>query len=327
MLKLGRRYSRILVTGGAGFIGSHIVDRLLEEGFEVIVLDDLSSGNMENVTHCKGKAGFDFVQGDIRNATLVRKTVCGVDAVFHEAALVSVGFSVENPVVVSEVNVQGTLNLLKASSDAGVKRFIYASSASVYGDAPFLKVSEEAAPKPISPLGASKLASEHYLRAFFETYGLETVCLRYFNVFGPRQSFDPKFPYSGVITIFLNRLLDNVAPTIYGDGTQTRDFVYIQDVVEANLLALQSEKAAAETFNVGCGRGISINHVASALKKALNKSALQCICAERRPSDIEHSCADISKAQKILGYNPKYSFDKGIKTLVTWYLALRAKRD
>ena len=242
-----------------------------------------------------------------------------VDVVFHEAALASVTLSVENPIETNEVNVTGTLNLLKASTDQNVKRFIYASSAAVYGDTPSPKKTEDMTPHPTSPYGASKLAAENYVKLFHKVYGLETVSLRYFNVYGPRQRFDIQCAYGGAITIFLNRLLRNMPPIIYGDGEQTRDFVYFKDVIEANMLALNSQNAAGEAFNIGTGTPTSINQIAEALKDILNKKHLENIYADPRPTDIKHGYADISKANKTLGYNPKFSIKEGLTELVNWY--------
>ena len=230
-----RRYSRILVTGGAGFIGSHIVDRLLTDGFEVTALDNLCTGQMENVALHQDREDFHFVKGDIRDLNLVKSIVHDIEAVFHEAALTSMTDSLENPLLTNEVNVTGTLNLLDACLDSNVKRFIFASSAAVYGKKGTLPHHKGLTPQPISSYRVSKLAAENYVKVFHEAYGLETVCLRYFNVYGPRQTYGQ---YSGAITIFINRLLCNQPPIIYGDGMQTRDFINIQDVAGAMHAAL-----------------------------------------------------------------------------------------
>jgi nucleoside-diphosphate-sugar epimerase len=317
---MGKEYIRILVTGGVGFIGSHLVDRLLHEGFEVTVIDNLDTGRLKNIAHNQHRKEFHFIKGDIRNFNLVKETMKDIDAVFHEAALASVTLSVENPILTNDINVSGTLNLLKASSDLHVKRFIYASSAAVYGDTPSPQKREDMTPNPTSPYGASKLAAENYVKLFHKLYGLETVSLRYFNVYGPRQRFDIQSAYGGAITIFTNRLLKNMPPIIYGDGEQTRDFVYIQDVVEANMLALNSNNAAGEVFNIGTGTPISINQIAEALKNILNKKHLKNIYTDPRPTDIRHGYADINKANKILGYNPKFSIKEGLTELVNWYI-------
>ena len=312
-------YTRILVTGGAGFIGSHIADRLLKEGFEVTVIDNLDTGRLENIANHQDKKEFNFIKGDIRDFNLVKETMQDMDAVFHEAALASVTLSVEKPLLTNDINVTGTLNVLKAASDLHVKRFIFASSAAVYGNAVSPLKREDMTTNPTSPYGVSKLAAEVYVRLFCKVYGLETVALRYFNVYGPKQRFDIQCAYGGAITIFTNRLLRNKPPLIYGDGEQTRDFVYIQDVVEANMLALKSRDAAGEVFNVGTGTNVSVNQVANTLKEIMDRKDLETIYADSRPTDIRHGYADITKAQKILGYNPRFSFKEGLTELVNWY--------
>ena len=312
-------YTRILVTGGAGFIGSHIADRLLKEGFEVTVIDNLDTGRLENIANHQDKKEFNFIKGDIRDFNLVKETIQDMDAVFHEAALASVTLSVEKPLLTNDINVTGTLNVLKAASDLHVKRFIFASSAAVYGNAVSPLKREDMTTNPTSPYGVSKLAAEVYVRLFCKVYGLETVALRYFNVYGPKQRFDIQCAYGGAITIFTNRLLRNKSPLIYGDGEQTRDFVYIQDVVEANMLALKSRDAAGEVFNVGTGTNVSVNQVANTLKEIMDRKDLETIYADSRPTDIRHGYADITKAQKILGYNPRFSFKEGLTELVNWY--------
>jgi len=314
------KYSKILVTGGAGFIGSHIVDRLLTDDYEVTVVDNLDTGRLENIVHHQGRKEFNLIKGDIRDFNLVKQILKDIDVVFHEAALASVTLSVKDPVLTNDINVTGTLNLLKASSDLHVKRFIYASSAAVYGHTSSPQKREDMTPNPTSPYGASKLAAENYVKLFHKLYGLETVSLRYFNVYGPRQRFDIQCAYGGAITIFTNRLLKNMPPIIYGDGEQTRDFVYIQDVVEANMLALNSKKAAGEVFNIGTGTNISVNQVAETLKEIMNKKNLKNEHADPRPTDIRHGYADTSKAKKILGYNPKFSIKEGLTELVSWYM-------
>jgi nucleoside-diphosphate-sugar epimerase len=309
-------FSEILVTGGAGFIGSHIVDRLLKEGFKVRVLDNLSTGEKKNLAQHKNKKTFQFIEGDIRNLELVKRAVRGVDAVIHEAALVSVTRSVENPLLSNEINVTGTLNLLKASADAHVKRFVLASSCAVYGDTETLPNHEKLAPKPLSPYAVDKLATENYAKVFHNVYGLETVSLRYFNVYGPRQKHGP---YSGVITTFINCLLENKSPTIYGGGEQTRDFVNVKDAVEANMLALTKREAAGEVFNISTGEHITINKLTETLQKIMGKTFLKPVHAEPRPGDIKHSYGDITKARRNLGYKPKVQLEKGLSELVKSY--------
>jgi UDP-glucose 4-epimerase len=306
-------YSKVVVTGGAGFIGSHIVDRLLNDGFEVTVVDNFLTGRLGNTAHHQGRKDYHFVKGDIRDPDVIRKAVEDADAVFHEAALVSVNRSVENPTLTNEINVTGTLTLLKSCMDSNVKRFIYASSSSVYGETETLPKSEELACHPTSPYAVSKLAAENYVKVFHQVYGLETVGLRYFNVYGTRQGYGP---YSGVITIFINQLLADQQPTIYGDGTQTRDFTNVRDVVEANVLALVNKKASGRVFNIATGVATSINELARILLDITKKRNLKATYAEPRLGDIKHSYADISNANKILGYRPKVQLREGLIRLV-----------
>jgi dTDP-glucose 4,6-dehydratase len=305
-----------LVTGGAGFIGSHIVDALIAKDLEVYVLDNLHSGKMENMAQHLGKEGFHFIKGDIRDQEMVKLAVREVDAVIHEAALVSVARSIEDPTLTNDVNVTGTLNLLKASSDAGVERLIYASSAAVYGKTEKLPNREDASTEPASPYAASKLAAEKHCRAFYLTHGLETISLRYFNVYGPRQVCDQ---YSGVITNFIRKLSKNEPPIIYGDGEQTRDFINVRDVVEATLLSLKRNSALGEEFNIAIGEPITINRLTEMLLKITGKKHLKPKHTDPRPGDIRHSYADISKAKKLLGYVPKIPLKEGLTNLVEWY--------
>ena len=314
-----KRFSRILVTGGAGFIGSHLVDGLLKDGFEVTVLDNLQSGKMENLAHSQNNKDFHFVKGDIRDQHTVNEVTKEADAVFHEAALVSVPASIKEPLLTDEINVVGTLNLLKAAADLGVKRFVLASSAAVYGGTRDPEKREDEVSYPRSPYGISKLVGEYYARFFHEFYGLETVSLRYFNVYGPRQTCDLQAQYGGVITLFLNRLLRNMSPIVYGDGEQTRDFVYVKDIVRANLLAMTVKDAAGEFFNVASGTRISINKLAEVLKDAVNKREIKNVYTDPRPGDAKHGYADTSKAKRILGFSPSVSFEEGIDELVKWY--------
>jgi nucleoside-diphosphate-sugar epimerase len=315
------RYSKILVTGGAGFIGSHIVDQLLKQGFEVLILDNFSTGRLENITEVVNNKNCHLIKGDIRNSALVKQAMTSVDAVFHEAALINIAKSIEDPLLSCDINVMGTLNLLKTALDAGVKRFIFASSAAVYGEALVLGKDETLPTNPTSPYGVFKLAVEKYLRSFFETNGMEAVSLRYFNVYGPKQNSDINGQYGGVITIFLNRLLNNLSPIIYGDGEQTRDFVYVQDIVEANMCALKCNNANGDVFNVGSGIRTSVNQVAEHLKVILNKHDIPNIYKESRIGDVQHCYAKVSKAASGLRWIPCYSFVEGMKTLVDWYTA------
>ena len=319
---MSKRISKILVTGGAGFIGSHLVDRLLSEDYQVTVLDNLSCGDLKNISYPQNK-NFRFLRGDIRNFGQVKNALKDVDAVFHEAALVSVTQSVQDPILANNINVTGTLNVLKASADLGVKRLMFASSAAVYGESSTPEKTEDTVASPFSPYGISKLAAENYARSFYKLYGLETVSLRYFNVYGPRQSFDLNSAYGGVITIFLNRLLRNMPPIIYGDGEQSRDFVYVEDIVESNMLALKTKNAAGDYLNIGSGEKISVNRVAEVLKRLLEKENLQNIYANARPGEVKHTYANIEKARRILGYCPRFSFDEGLDRLVGWYIKNR----
>jgi len=298
---LVRRYRSALVTGGAGFIGSHIVDRLIEEGFEVRVLDDLSTGSLKNIDEHLGKNGFHFLKGDIRDPNVLRNALKGVEMVFHEAALTSVPDSVADPLSTNEVNATGTLKLLKASAQLGVRRLIYASSSSVYGEQTKRPIKEDFVPRPMSPYAVSKLAAENYCSTFSRLGQLETVCLRYFNVYGPRQG---RGPYSGVIRIFQDRLRRNKPPIIYGDGQQTRDFVSVHDAVRANMLAMTVKEAAGKVFNVGTGTGTSIQTLAKMIIGASGRRHVHPIHAPPRHGDVKHSCADIKRARRILGYLP-----------------------
>jgi nucleoside-diphosphate-sugar epimerase len=315
------KFSRILVTGGAGFIGSHIVNRLIAGGSEVTVFDNFSSGKMQNLEDVTNKERLRVIKGDICDTEAARVALKGMEAVFHEAAYVSITGSVKDPILANEINVNGTLNLIKAACDVGVKRFVFASSAAVYGEDLPPEKNEDMILEPSNPYGITKLAGESYVKAFWKLYGLETVALRYFNVYGPKQRFDINCAYGGAITIFLNRILRNLPPVIYGNGEQTRDFVSVHDVVEANMLALTCKNAVGKAFNIGSGSRVSINQVAEVLKKSLGKPQLVNIYEPARVGDVKHGYADISKSKSILGFVPRYSFEKGIASLVQWYSA------
>jgi len=306
-------FSRVLVSGGAGFIGSHLVDRLLVDGFEVVVLDNLYGGRVENVKQHIGKRGFRFVRGDVRDSIVVKELVRGVGAVFHLAALVSVPESFEDPVLTNDVNVGGTLNLLRVCVGSDVKRFVYASSCAVYGEAGSLPLREDSPLRPASPYAVSKLAAENYVRVFCEVFGLETVCLRFFNVYGSRQVYSE---YSGVMTQFINCLTKDRPLVVFGDGEQTRDFVHVQDVVEANMLALKNKGVVGEVFNVATGVATTINKLANVLLSAANRTHLKMVHSEPRKGDIKHSVADISKARGKLHYDPKVLLKDGLEELL-----------
>jgi UDP-glucose 4-epimerase len=303
-----------LVTGGAGFIGSHIVERLVREGNQVRVLDDLSSGKETNLSAFR--SGVEFIRGDIRDAQLVKDATKGVGVVFHEAALGSVPRSVADPVTTHEVNITGTLNVFLAARDAGVKRVVYASSSSVYGETPVLPKREEMTPQPLSPYALSKLVGEHYASVFKHVYGFEVVALRYFNIFGPRQ--DPESQYAAVIPRFITALLAGTAPTVYGDGLQSRDFTYVDNVVEANLLAAEAEGVAARAFNVACGGRYTLLDLLARLNEIIG-SDIDPIHEDARAGDVRDSQASIEAAEKALGYRVSRDFEEGLRNTVDWY--------
>jgi nucleoside-diphosphate-sugar epimerase len=306
---------KTLVTGGAGFIGSHLVDKLIDDGAEVTVLDNLSTGKTENIEKHLQNRNMQFVKGNICNFGLVKKLVRDVDSIINLAAIVSVPDSIKNPLLVNKVNVIGTLNLLKASLNGDIKRFIQASSAAVYGESETLPISEDLIPKPVSPYAVSKIAAENYAQVFSHVYGLETVCLRFFNVFGLRQAYNP---YSGAITIFINDLLNNRPPTIFGDGEQTRDFVSVYDVASCCMLALTKEGIGGQVFNVSSGKTTTVNSLVWLLQKMTNRVSLKPIYMNPRCGDIRHSWGNIDKARKVLGYIPKVSLEKGLKELLDY---------
>jgi len=301
--------NRVLVTGEAGFIGSHLVDKLMSKNFDVIVLDNFSGGKLENLSQHFDKPNFHLIEGDVRSKTVVKKALDDVDVVFHLAAVVSVNLSVKNPLLVNQVNVDGTLVLLSKSIKANVKRFVYASSCAVYGEAAYLPVSEEHPTRPLSPYGVSKLAAEHYCKVFNEVYGFESVCLRFFNVYGHRQVVGP---YSGVITKFADSLKHGEKPIIHGDGEQTRDFVFVRDVVDTCISAMRCKNCVGEVVNVGTDVEVSINELAEILAELLNLQDIRFVYAEPRAGDIRKSCADLNKAEKLLGYKPKTSLREGL---------------
>jgi UDP-glucose 4-epimerase len=303
-----------LVTGGAGFIGSHIVEALVRRGDSVRVLDNLSTGRRENLAHLVDRV--ELLVGDLCDEQAVGRAVQSVECIFHEAALASVPRSVERPLDSHAACATGTVQLLDAARRAGVRRVVYAASSSAYGDQPFAAKRETDLPSPLSPYAAAKLAAEQYCHAFFHTYGLETVCLRYFNVFGPRQ--DPSGPYSAVIPLFVTRLLAGQAPVIYGDGQQSRDFTYVENVVSANLLAAQAQGVGGRTFNVGSGRSVSLLDLLAVLNRILG-TQIQPVFQPARTGDVRDSLADITQAAKHLGYVPTVDWEEGLRRTVAYY--------
>ena len=314
----------ILITGGAGFIGSNIAEALLKKGESVRILDNFSTGKQKNLP--KGSPRLEILEGDIRDMDTCRRAVRGADYVLHHAALTTIPRSVEDPLLNNEINITGTLNMLIAARDTGVTRFIFASSCAVYGYTTATgprthrkentrPLTEKMKPSPLSPYAVSKLVSEEYCRLFSELYHLNTIALRYFNVFGPRQ--DPASEYAAVIPKFIDTLLHRRQPTIYGDGMQTRDFIFIDDVVRANLLACTAENAAGKVFNVACGRRVNLHELLQELR-AILKVDITPIHAEARPGDIRHSWADISHAEKFLGFVPVCSLHDGLSRTVKW---------
>jgi nucleoside-diphosphate-sugar epimerase len=303
-----------LVTGGAGFIGSHLVEALVSGGCRVTVLDNLSSGNESNLKAWAGQ--LHFINGDIRDRRAVETAVAGCEAVFHLAAVVSVPKTTEDPIGSAEVNEAGSLNVLEAARRAAVRRFVFASSSAVYGDDPNLPKREDMPPKPLTPYAVQKLAVEYYLRVYQSLYGLETVGLRFFNVFGPRQ--DPSSPYSGVISIFMTRALNGEPPVIYGDGCQSRDFVFVGDVVQALVSAARSPSAPGKVFNVGTGQSVTINGLWETVA-TLSGTASQPVHGPPRPGDVPHSVSAIDTARADLGFAPGVSFEKGLAMTMDWY--------
>lgn len=303
-----------LVTGGAGFIGSNIVHALVKAGDQVKVLDNFATGKRENLAGLEGK--FELIEEDIRNMKAIQQAMDGVDYVLHQAALPSVPRSIEDPISANEVNISGTLNILVAARDAGVKRVVYAASSSAYGDSETLPKREDMAINPLSPYAVNKLVGEWYCRIFYKLYGLETVSLRYFNIFGPRQ--DPASQYSAVIPKFIDSLSKGTSPTVYGDGEQSRDFTYIDNAVSANLVAATAPGAAGEVFNIACGDRFTLNRLLAELKDIMGVN-IPADYTNTRPGDVRHSLADISKAESILGYNPEVKFREGLVKTVEWF--------
>jgi nucleoside-diphosphate-sugar epimerase len=305
----------VRVTGGAGFIGSHIAAALAGAGARVRVLDDLSTGYAENVEAIGH--GVDFVRGSVADAAVLRRALEGVEVVFHEAAIPSVPRSVDNPRETHDACVEGTFALLLAARDARVRRVVYAASSSAYGDQPALPKVETQAPDPLSPYAVAKLVGEYYCQVFTRVYGLETVCLRYFNVFGPRQ--DPSSEYSGVVSRFISALLSDERPVIYGDGEQSRDFTYIADVVEANARAAETTAGVGRVINFARGERTTLNQLLETVKKITGRADVQAEYREPRKGDVRHSLADITRARELLGYAPQVSLEEGLRHTIDWW--------
>ncbi len=303
-----------LITGGAGFIGSHIAETLVNKGERVKIIDNLSTGRMENIKSFIDKV--EFVEGDIRDFDLLKKITKGVDIIFHEAALPSVPRSIDNPMASNANNIDGTLNVLYAAKLNNVHRIVYAASSSVYGNSEVLPKVESMKPNPLSPYAVTKYTGELYCKVFYNVYGLETISLRYFNVFGPRQ--DPNSQYSAVIPKFIKAYLTGNSPVIYGDGEQSRDFTYIDNVVQANLLAAGAKEMHGETVNVACGKRITVNQLAEIIGKEIG-SNLKPVHKSERPGDVRHSLADITFAKNLLGYEPIVDVYEGLRRTVNYF--------
>jgi UDP-N-acetylglucosamine/UDP-N-acetyl-alpha-D-glucosaminouronate 4-epimerase len=311
---------RYMVTGGAGFIGSHTVDELVKRGHGVVVLDDLSSGKEENLAEIRNK--ITFMKGSITDLEAVRKAVHEAEFVLHLAARTSVPRSVKDPLETNRINVDGTLNVLLAARDAKVKRVVFAASSSAYGETSTLPKVESMHPEPISPYGVTKYVGELYAKTFGRCYGLETVCLRYFNIFGPRQ--EPNSPYSGVLAKFCTAFLEDSAPVVYGDGEHSRDFTFVENAVQANLLACEAPNVAGKVFNVGTGTRATLNHTLQLLRQISGKN-LEAKYEPAREGDIRDSQADITSARGLLGYDPQVSFEEGLQRTFEWYRSTHTK--
>lgn len=307
---------RYLITGGAGFIGSNLAHALVERGHYVRIIDNLSTGNLKNLEGIEKKV--DFIQGDIRYLNTVNDAVKDIDYILHQAALPSVPRSIETPIESNDVNVNGTLNVLFAAKEAGVKKLVYAASSSAYGDTPTLPKVESMKPNPLSPYAVNKLTAEQYCSVFTRVYGLPTTALRYFNIFGPRQ--DPNSFYSAVIPKFIKMFLNEQAPVINGDGTQSRDFTFIDNVISANLLACKSSKADGHVVNIACGERITLTELAEELRCLLG-AKVEATHGPERAGDIKHSLADIRLAKDLIGYDVKVTVKEGLKKTVEWFLA------
>jgi nucleoside-diphosphate-sugar epimerase len=305
----------VLVTGGAGFIGSHIASSLAKSGARVRVIDNLSTGHRENLEEIGGEV--DFVEASLTDEAATRRVLEDVELVFHEAAIPSVPRSVDNPRETHEACIDATFSLLLAARDRGVRRFVYAASSSAYGDQPGLPKTEEMTPNPLSPYAVAKLVGEYYCQVFTRTYGLETVSLRYFNVFGPRQ--DPSSQYSGVISRFINALMSGERPVIYGDGEHSRDFTYIENVIEANLRAAESKSAVGQVINIANGQRTTLNELLAVLKRVTGRTGVEAEYRDERMGDVRHSLADITRARELLGYEPRVGLEEGLRVTIDWW--------
>jgi len=306
--------NNFLVTGGAGFIGSNICRRLVSEGYFVRAIDNFITGKRENISDIIGN--IDFIEADMGDESIARKAVKDIDVVLHQGALPSVPRSVDDPAATHQHCVNATFTLLLASRDAQVKRFVYAASSSAYGDTPTLPKVETMPAQPLSPYAAAKLMGEYYAKVFYNVFGLETISLRYFNVFGPYQ--DPASQYAAAIPAFVTAILKDESPTVYGDGEQSRDFTYVDNVIEANLLAARVNQTKGEVINIACGQRITINEIITMINKLVGKD-IQPVYTDPRPGDVKHSLADITLASKTIGYEPLISFHEGLEQAIDWY--------
>ncbi|OGP64457.1 MAG: Vi polysaccharide biosynthesis protein VipB/TviC [Deltaproteobacteria bacterium RBG_13_53_10] len=313
----------VLVTGGAGFIGSNLTETLLKQGHRVRVLDNFSTGRKENLIFEEKYPLLEIMEGDICDPGVCRKAMRGINTVFHEAAIPSVQQSVEDPFFSNSVNAGGTLNVLLAARDEGVKKVVYASSCAIYGDDPALPKKEEMSPSPLSPYALQKYVGEKYCQLFSQLYGLETLSLRYFNIFGPKQ--DPASVYSGVIARFISALLQGAAPIVYGDGKQSRDFTYVGNVVQANLLAMSAHRLHGEVINIGCGKRTSLNELLDVLKRIFGSQGSP-IYQEARQGDVRHSVADIQKGRELLNFSPREDLEIGLNKTVDYFRGNAGKR-
>jgi nucleoside-diphosphate-sugar epimerase len=306
--------TKFLVTGGAGFIGSNICRELISQGCFVRVVDNLLTGKKSNLASIIDK--IDFIQADMGDVEVARSATKDIDVILHQGALPSVPLSVDNPAPTHRHCVDATFTLLLAARDAGVKRFVYAASSSAYGDTPTLPKVETMTPMPLSPYAVAKLVGEYYCSVFYQVFGLETISLRYFNVFGPQQ--DPKSQYAAAIPAFVTAILKDKPPTIYGDGRQSRDFTYVENVVQANLLAARAKQTKGEVVNIACGLPVTVNEIIAMINKAVGKD-IKPNYTDPRPGDIKHSLADISLAEKLIGFKPKVPFKQGLQLAIDWY--------